>query len=338
MARYMRERGFDDLRRAVALVGRGPRGLLGLDLGPLRRRRARRHGARRRARCRARSGSRARRSTTPSTRSAASADDALGDRRRRRGLRERRRVDVGRAARADARGSRPACARSASSAATASPPTCRTSPRRSAAFLAARLARRGVVELLARLRRAQRDRPLRADRAEGAAGGRRLPLQRRASSTAARRVRRRSPRRGRRPSSCARLPRRHGLGATGCRGDEPLEFERVPFDHPLWVLYSSRHHRAAEGDRPGPGRDPARAPQDAAPARRRAGRRPALLVHDDRLDDVELPRLRAADRGDRSLLYDGSPGHPDMDVLWDFAARTGDDDVRHERAPTSARA
>ena len=63
-----------------------------------------------------------------------------------------------------------------------------------------------------------------------------------------------------------------------------------------------RHHRAAEGDRPGPGRHPARAAEEAAPPPRRPSRRPALLVHDDRLDDVELPRLRPAHRGgDRPL-------------------------------------
>ena len=38
--------------------------------------------------------------------------------------------------------------------------------------------------------------------------------------------------------------------------DEELEFDRVPFDHPLWVLYSSRHHRPPEGDRALPGRRP----------------------------------------------------------------------------------
>ena len=61
-------------------------------------------------------------------------------------------------------------------------------------------------------------------------------------------------------------------------------------------------HRPAEGDRPGPRRDPARAPEEAPPPPRRAGGRPRLLVHDDRLDDVELPRRRAADpRRDRHL-------------------------------------
>ena len=62
------------------------------------------------------------------------------------------------------------------------------------------------------------------------------------------------------------------------------------------------HHGLAEGHRPGPRRHPARASEAPAPARRPAAGRPPLLVHDDRLDDVELPRRRAADRRrDRAL-------------------------------------
>ena len=111
-----------------------------------------------------------------------------------------------------------------------------------------------------------------------------------------------------------------------------------PFDHPLWVLYSLGHDRAAEGDRPRPGRDPARAPQEAAPAPRRAGRRPRLLVHHDRLDDVELPRRRAADRRRRSCSTTATPATRTSDVLWDLAAGDRHDDVRHERRATSPRA
>ena len=31
------------------------------------------------------------------------------------------------------------------------------------------------------------------------------------------------------------------------------------------------------------------------------------------------------------VLYDGSPGHPDLDVLWDLAERVGDQLLRHQR-------
>ena len=71
-----------------------------------------------------------------------------------------------------------------------------------------------------------------------------------------------------------RLAQRDRLGrarSTAGAGAE-LAFEQVPFDHPLWVLYSSGHHRPAEGDRPGPRRDPARAAEEAQPPPRRAAR------------------------------------------------------------------
>src|SRR6188508_1180194 len=51
-----------------------------------------------------------------------------------------------------------------------------------------------------------------------------------------------------------------------------------------------RHDRPPEGDRARTRRDPPRVPEAARPARRPAGRRPAVLVHDDGLDDVELRR------------------------------------------------
>ncbi len=104
----------------------------------------------------------------------------------------------------------------------------------------------------------------------------------------------------------------------------------VAFDHPLWVLYSSRHDRPAEGDRPVPGRHPARAPEGPAPARRRAEGRPALLVHHDRLDDVELHRLRAADRGDDPALR-RLPRLPVARRAVGLRRAHGDDDVRDER-------
>ena len=100
----------------------------------------------------------------------------------------------------------------------------------------------------------------------------------------------------------AAVPRHARATGTSCSGPGELTLEQLPFDHPLWVLYSSGHDRPAEGDRPRAGRHPARAPEDAAPAHRRAPRRPAVLVHDDRLDDVEPAARRPAHRvGDRAL-------------------------------------
>jgi acetoacetyl-CoA synthetase len=102
----------------------------------------------------------------------------------------------------------------------------------------------------------------------------------------------------------------------------PLEFERVPFDHPLWVLYSSG--------------------TTGLPKAIVQGQGGILLEHLKKLNlHVD------AHPGDRLfwftttgwmmwnflvsglltqaaiVLYDGNPGHPDMGTLWGLAERAG---------------
>ena len=244
-----------DYARALAVVGRRPRGLLGLDLGLLRAfapRRRYERGARlaRDARRRVVSGGAG--STTPST--------CFRGKPRRRGSRSAtppscatlEPADLGRAARAGRAAAPRGCGRSGSGAATASSPTCRTSPRRwSPSSPPPRSARSGR-SCSPDFGAAQRRRPLRPDRAQGAARGRRLPLRRqglrphrdRRRACAAempalertvvvpylrRRPRPGGPARGRSPgTTCSRSTREPSFASSAS-----------PFDHPLWVLYSS---------------------------------------------------------------------------------------------------
>ena len=75
-------------------------------------------------------------------------------------------------------------------------------------------------------------------------------------------------------------------------------FEPVPADHPLYVLFSSGTTGLPKAIVHGHGGIVAEHLKVLAPAPGPRPRRPLLLVHHHRLDDVELPRVRPARRRD----------------------------------------
>ena len=200
-----------------------------------------------------------------------------------------------------------------------------------------------VVLLLARFRRARRARPLRPDRAEAVlcvptatgmpASASTSPTSCAAIAAPACQSSRRvvvvaylgdAPRdRGR--AAERRRPRRGFIAASQPR---PLDFARLPFDHPLYILFSSGTTGVPKCIVHGGRRHAAAASQGASPALRlRPGDRVFYFTTCGWMMWNWLVSGLAS--GATLMLFDGSPFHPDANGPVRLRRARTDDAVRH---------
>ena len=124
------------------------------------------------------------------------------------------------------------------------------------------------------------------------------------------------------PTSARCATRSAGTSCAATGDGAELAFERVPFDHPLWVLYSSGTTGLPKAIVQGQGGillehlKKLHLHVDAHPGDRLFWFTTTGWMMWNFLVSGLLTRAAI-------VLYDGSPGHPDMGVLWDLAERAG---------------